>query len=74
MLEWLDNDSESELFTVVRSKKKKKRASIGQAGNSLISGQLRRSKITGPSVYRKVDDQEILGASHGKGHNRKVKK
>jgi hypothetical protein len=46
MLEWLDNDSESELFTVVQSKKKKKRASIGQAGNSLISGQLRRSKTT----------------------------
>jgi hypothetical protein len=46
---------------------------MGQAVNSLVNGQVRMSKRTVPSVYRKMDDQEILGAPHGKEYNKKVK-
>jgi hypothetical protein len=58
LLQWLDNDSEPESFTLVQSKKKKK-VSVGQ-GDSLISTPLRRSKRIVPSKYRDRGAREIL--------------
>jgi hypothetical protein len=52
LLEWLENDSESEQFTVVQSKKKKNLKSQILLENSVKSILIRRSKRTTPSVYR----------------------
>jgi hypothetical protein len=51
LLQWLDDDSESEQFTLVQSRKKKKRQSVVPLP-SLGQVESLRSKRNGPSVYR----------------------
>jgi hypothetical protein len=70
LLQWLDEDSESEQFTLVQSRKKKKRQSITLLSNQGQAETLRRSKITRPSVYRTRGVQENPEPSN-KRHNPK---
>jgi hypothetical protein len=60
MLEWIDEESEGEQFTLVQSRKKKKKQVHIQL-ESLVKGEpVRRSKRTAPSVYRNKRSQENL--------------
>lgn len=50
LLEWVENDSELEHFTIVQSRKKKKKSR--KLENPTKEVQVRRSKRCTPSVYR----------------------
>jgi hypothetical protein len=60
LLEWLEENSEAESFTVVQSKKKKKRKSITLLGKSAKDIGVRRSKRTTPLIYRGKGEQKDL--------------
>jgi hypothetical protein len=69
--EWLDEDSELESFTLVESRKKKKqRVKLENLAKNL---ELRRSKRTNPSVYRRSREQENPITPHGSPINTKKK-
>jgi hypothetical protein len=61
LLEWLENDSEYEQFTVVQPKKKKNLKSQSLLEDSAKGVPIRRSKRTTPSMYRGRGGQEGLG-------------
>jgi hypothetical protein len=52
LLEWIEEDSESESFTLVQSRKKKKNQLRRSLENSGINSHLRRSSRITPSIYR----------------------
>jgi hypothetical protein len=56
LLEWIENGSEAEHFTLVQSKKKRNKKS--QLENSVRDVQVRRSKRTTPSIYRDKGSQK----------------
>jgi hypothetical protein len=58
LLEWLENDSEYEQFTVVQPKKKKNLKSQSLLEDSAKGVPIRRSKRTTPSMYRGRGGQE----------------
>jgi hypothetical protein len=58
LLEWLDDNSERESFTLVQSRKRKKRKIKTPMGNPLGGDHVRRSKRTTPSLYRNVGDKK----------------
>jgi hypothetical protein len=60
LLEWVDDDFENEKFTLVQSKKKKKRHIRFSLENSVEKPPVRRSRRNTPSVYRDIGRQEIL--------------
>jgi hypothetical protein len=64
MFEWIEEGSESEQFTLVQSKKKKKRKQTLLENPSKVQ-PIRRSSRTTPSVYRKIGDQENPDTSLG---------
>jgi hypothetical protein len=68
LLGWKGDDSESEHFTLVHSRKKKRKLSLLE--NSAKGNVVRRSRRTTPSVYRNKG-QEILNASPIKSLPRK---
>jgi hypothetical protein len=53
LLEWIDDDSENETFTLVQSKKKKKKQVKFSLEKSVEKPPIRRSLRTIPSVYRR---------------------
>jgi hypothetical protein len=63
LLEWVDNDSEAEQFTLVQSRKKKKR-NCAWLENSARELQVRRSKRTTPSLCRDKGGQENSAPLH----------
>jgi hypothetical protein len=67
MLEWIDEDSKAENFTLVLSKiKKKKKTNSYESGKSSEGGDVRRSKRTAPQIGSGIyklgvyDDMSIL--------------
>jgi hypothetical protein len=65
LLEWIDDDSEAEQFTLVQSKKKKKRQSVHRLEKPIKREPLRRSKRIVPLVYRDKGGQENPVTSEG---------
>jgi hypothetical protein len=58
LLEWLDDDSENEKFTIVQSRKKKKKQ-VKLCLECLVEEPpIRKSKRLTRSLYRKVGGQE----------------
>jgi hypothetical protein len=60
LLEWIEEDSESESFTLVQSRKKKKRQLRKSLKKSRMENPLRRSSRITPSIYRGKGVQENL--------------
>jgi hypothetical protein len=60
LLEWIEEDYESESFTLVQSKKKKKNLLKMKQEKKESKSPLRRSKRTTPSLYRKDGGKENL--------------
>jgi hypothetical protein len=58
LLEWLDDDSEVELFTIVQSRKKKKKQAQLQLENLVKNEPIRRSQRNVPSICRNRGGQE----------------
>jgi hypothetical protein len=54
LLEWLDDDSKNESFTLVQSKKKKKKQVKFILKHPVGEPPIRRSKRSTPSVYKSV--------------------
>jgi hypothetical protein len=60
LLEWLDDDSEAESFTLVQSKKKKKKQDHLRLEHLVAHPLIGRSRRSTPSVYRNKGSRNIL--------------
>jgi hypothetical protein len=60
LLEWIEEDAESESFTLVQSRKKKKNQVKIKHETQESKNPLRRSKRTTPSLYRNMEGRKIF--------------
>jgi hypothetical protein len=71
LLEWLDEDSEAESFTIVQSRKKKKKQAQFLLENPVLTLPVRRSQRTAPSIYRSRGGQENLVPTKQRSRNKR---